>query len=150
VAKTFALDSSCMIAAVSTWHEHHEAAAAEIERRLGLGERLVVVGHALVEAYAVLTRLPAGHRLAPADAWILIKGNFVDRAKIVALESDGYRDLLAQVASDGIAGGRTYDRLIGKCANHAKVDALVTLNPRHFDPAPDGVTVIDPLKNHST
>jgi len=26
----------------------------------------------------------------------------------------------------------------------AKVDALLTFNPRHFDPAPEGVAVIEP------
>jgi len=55
----FAVDTSCMVAAVCTWHEHHAAAAGEIERRLGRGERMAIPAPALVEAYAVLTRLPA-------------------------------------------------------------------------------------------
>ena len=43
-----------MIAAVCSWHEHHEAAANEIERRLAGRERMIVAAPALVEAYAVL------------------------------------------------------------------------------------------------
>jgi hypothetical protein len=48
-----------MIAAVCGWHEHHSRALDEIERRFGRREALVAAAPALVEAYAVLTRLPA-------------------------------------------------------------------------------------------
>jgi predicted nucleic acid-binding protein len=50
----FVLDTNCMIAAICSWHEHHERAAAEIERHLEHGEALIVAAPALVEAYAVL------------------------------------------------------------------------------------------------
>src|SRR5687767_1526011 len=56
---TFSLDTSCIVAAVCTWHEHHDAAVKEIGRRLEDGESLAVPAPALIEAYAVLTRLPA-------------------------------------------------------------------------------------------
>ncbi len=46
---------------------------------------------ALVEAYAVLTRLPSPHRLSPADAWKLVKVNFVENSRIVALSSAALR-----------------------------------------------------------
>src|SRR5439155_4456381 len=61
-------DTSCLVAAVCAWHEHHAAAAREIERRLAAGEPMIVAAPALVESYAVLTRLPPPHRLRPADA----------------------------------------------------------------------------------
>ena len=83
--RLFALDTSCMVAAVCGWHVQHAAAAAEIERRLDRGERMVIAAHAVAEAYAVLTRLPAPHRLAPADAWTLVRTNFVDNAALVTL-----------------------------------------------------------------
>lgn len=57
-ARRFLPDTNVMIAAVCDWHEHHAAASAEIEARLNRGESLVAAGPALVEAYAVLTRLP--------------------------------------------------------------------------------------------
>lgn len=53
-----------MIAAVCAWHEHHTRATEEIERRLSRGEEMIVAAPALVEAYAVLTRLPPPHRLS--------------------------------------------------------------------------------------
>jgi len=80
--KTFFLDTSCIVAALCAWHAHHARAAAEIERRLAAGQQPATAAHALLEAYAVLTRLPAPHRLSPADALALLDGNFLDRAHI--------------------------------------------------------------------
>jgi predicted nucleic acid-binding protein len=140
----FALDSSCMVAAVCAWHEHHEAARAGVEARLGRGDTLAVAAHAVAEAYAVLTRLPAPHRLAPADAWTLVRANFVESARVVTLDAEGYRGMLGGLAAAGIGGGRTYDALIAACASQARVGLLLTLNPRHFDPPPPGVRIVDP------
>jgi predicted nucleic acid-binding protein len=142
--RIFALDTSCMVAAVCSWHERHQAAIAAIEERLGRGERLAVAAHALVETYAVLTRLPAPHRLAPADAWALVKANFVDHATIVTLNGHGHVVLLGRLAAMGIGGGRSYDAVIAACAGQAKAEAILTLDRRHFDPPPKGVAVIDP------
>jgi len=140
----FALDTSCMVAAVCSWHERHAAAAAEIERRLDDGETLAVAAHALAETYAVLTRLPAPHRLAPIDAWTLVEANFVERADVVALDGPAAVALLASLPGAGIAGGRTYDALTARCAQQAVAGALLTFNSRHFDPAPPGVAIVEP------
>jgi predicted nucleic acid-binding protein len=133
-----------MVAAVCSWHEHHSQAAAEIDRRLDRGEQLCTPAPAIVEAYAVLTRLPPPHRLSAADAWALVEGNFVSAATVIALSADRIIDLLAQAAREEIAGGRTYDFVIGECAHEAAVDALLTFNRRHFEPAPAGVAVVEP------
>lgn len=140
----FALDTSCMVAAVCTWHEHHAAALAAIELRLDRGEHLAVAAHALVETYAVLTRLPAPHRLAPDDAWRLVKANFVETASVVALSGPTHITLLSRLAKNGISGGRSYDAVIAMCASQGKVNTLLTFHPRHFDPPPEGVAVITP------
>jgi predicted nucleic acid-binding protein len=134
-----------MIAAVCTWHEHHAAAAGEIERRLGRRERMAIPAPALlVEAYAVLTRLPAPHRLAPADAWALVKANFVERRQVVTLTSRLYAGVLHDLVQQALGGGRAYDAVIGACARHARADVLLTFNTRHFDPSPKGVLVVEP------
>jgi predicted nucleic acid-binding protein len=57
-----------MIAAITSWHDRHERARQEIENRLNRKQRMIVSGPALIEAYSVLTRLPAPNRIAPADA----------------------------------------------------------------------------------
>lgn len=141
---SFALDTSCMVAAVCTWHERHAATVTGIERRLDRGERLAIAAHALVETYSVLTRLPAPHRLTPADAWALVKANFVDPATVTTLTGPVHIALLGRLATMGIGGGRSYDAVIAECARKANVDALLTLNPKHFDPPPDGVAIVEP------
>jgi predicted nucleic acid-binding protein len=143
-ATTFTIDTSCMVAAVCAWHERHAAAAAEIEARFDRGERLTIAAHALVEAYAVLTRLPPPHRLSPADGWRLVKTNFVEHATIVGLTGRAHVRLIDRLAASAMAGGRSYDAVIAACAEKARVAALLTFNPRHFDPPPKGVTVVEP------
>lgn len=138
------LDTSCMVAAVCTWHECHAAALTELERRLERGERLAVAAPALVETYAVLTRLPAPHRLSPADAWALVDANFAKRARVVALASTSYPRLLRRLAGEMVAGGQTYDAVIAECARRAKAQTLLTFNRRYFDPPPSGVSVVEP------
>lgn len=133
-----------MVAAVCSWHERHAAVAAEVERQLDAQGRLAIPAHALVEAYAVLTRLPAPHRVAPADAWALLSANFVEPAHVVALEGPAHGALLARLAAARIGGGRTYDALIGEQAAVAEADVLLTLNPRHFEPPPGDITIIEP------
>jgi len=140
----FTVDSSCMVAAICTWHEHHVAAAAEIERRLDRGEQLAVSAPALVESYAVLTRLPAPHRLSPADAWTLLEANFVEHRRIIVLSGAAYVATVRALAKQGVGGGRTYDAVIAECAREAKPATLLTFNRRHFDPPPEGVSVVEP------
>ena len=140
---TFTLDSSCMVAAVCTWHERHAAVAAEVERRLSRGGRLVTAAHALMETYAVLTRLPAPHRVSSPDAWMLILTNFVTPAKVVALPATGHVALLRALAGNAVGGGRTYDALIAATFERSLPMDLLTLNPRHFE-ARDGFIVVEP------
>ena len=143
-ARIFAVDTSCMVAAVCGWHEHHARAADAIETRLDRGDVLAIAAHALAETYAVLTRFPSPHRLAPSDAWALVEANFVADAKITALSSRDYVRLLAGLARAGGAGGRTYDSIIADCAHRAGADTLLTFNPRHFDPPPNGIAIVVP------
>jgi hypothetical protein len=55
-----AVDSSVVIAAFATWHEHHAIA------RKAMAGRPRLVAHAAVESYSVLTRLPPPHRAHPS------------------------------------------------------------------------------------
>jgi predicted nucleic acid-binding protein len=51
-------DTSVVVAAFASWHEHHAAA----RRALDGGLRLIE--HCALETYSVLTRLPPPHRSA--------------------------------------------------------------------------------------
>jgi predicted nucleic acid-binding protein len=111
-----------MVAALCAWHEHHERAAAELNRRLRR-ERMLLAAPALVETYAVLTRLPPPHRLSPTDALNLVEATFLDGGQIIALDGAAYRALLRRAPQGGIAGGRIYDVVIAHCALKAKAAA---------------------------
>src|SRR4029078_3322412 len=102
---SFLPDTSCMVAAVRSWHEHHQRAHREIEGRLGRKEQMIVAAPALIEPSSVLPRLPAPHRIAPADALSLLEESFMRRIKIVALGAAAYGTLLRYAPAGGICGG---------------------------------------------
>lgn len=140
----FLPDTSCMVATVCTWHTHHSRITEELERRFSQGEEMIVAAPALVEAYAVLTRLPSPYRLASSDAFALLEANFMG-TKIIALDGKSYRSLLHQASDDRIAGGRIYDAVIAACAFQAKVATLLTFNERHFSAfAEKGIAIVVP------
>ena len=142
----FLPDTSCLVAALCAWHEHYERAAREIERRLDRGESLVVAAPALVETYAVLTRLPSPHRLSPADSRALLEANFLGTdVETVALEADAYHRLLREAPARGIAGGSIYDAVTIACGLAARVEALLTFNERQFQSlAVRGIAIVVP------
>ncbi len=108
---------------------------------------MVMAAPALVEAYAVLTRLPPPYRLSPADTLTLLEANFMSASRIVALDGKSYRTLLRRAPDEGIAGGRTYDAVIAACFFKAKAAVLLTFNESHFLSFVDkGIEIIVPGK----
>ena len=105
---------------------------------------MIVAAPALVESYAVLTRLPAPHRLSPRDALDVLEANFIRAGKIVALDGASYRALLRRAPEEGVVGGRTYDAVIAACADKARAAALLTFNEDHFQPLRHQAEVVVP------
>jgi predicted nucleic acid-binding protein len=133
-----ALDTSVLIAALLSWHEHHEAAAEALESALAAPAGAVLPLPSLVEAYAVMTRLPSPHRLRPADAAEILRASLQGRVRLLTLDEPQSWQLIASLADTGVAGGRTYDAHIAACAKAAPSDRLLTLNERDFTAvAPD-------------
>src|ERR1035437_10873414 len=99
-----AVDSSVVIAAFATWHEHHAIA------RKAMASRPRLVAHAAVESYSVLTRLPPPHRAHPSIVYAFITERFTE--PFLTLSETGYQQLLATVAAGQILGGPAYDALI--------------------------------------
>lgn len=125
------IDTSCIIAALCAWHEHHEATRAEVERCGGDDASLLVAAPSLVEAFAVLTRLPAPHRLSVEDAWRILESNWED-AEVIALTASEYWRVLKDCRKGGISGGHVYDAVIAACAKKAHADQILTWNDKHF------------------
>ena len=124
-------DTSLLVAAFCDWHEHHAIAAPPLAaaRRAG---KIVLAGPVLAEAYAVLTRLPAPHRLSPASAHDLLAANLSD-ARIITLDGKAHWTCLTTAVERHVAGGRTYDAIVVACAVRARVDRILTLNRRDFE-----------------
>lgn len=124
-------DTSVLVATVCSWHEHHARTVAELERREGVGEELVLAAHSLAEAYAVLTRLPAPNRLRSADALALLEANWRE-TPVVQLTAAEVWSALRQAERRRVIGGQTYDLLIAACALKAGARTIITWNVRHF------------------
>lgn len=84
--------------------------------------------HVAVEAYAVLTRLPPPHRVAPTVAREWLAQRFGD-APVLTLSADQCERLLDEVAAAGISGGAVYDALVGATSREAD-STLLTLDRR--------------------
>jgi len=141
----FSPDSSCIVATVVSTHVHHARAVAALDRHLDDGDRMVIVAHTLPEAFSTLTRSPAPLRRTPEEAARLIEANFLRHGAVVALEPAQYVTLLANLASQGIAGGQVYDPAIAACARLGGADVLLTFNSRHFERfAGDGLSIETP------
>jgi toxin FitB len=139
-----ALDTSVLIAALLTWHESHAAAAKALAAALADPAGTVLPLPSLVEAYAVMTRLPAPHRLRPRDAAEILIGSLRGHTRLVTLEGEQGWSLLESLAAMGISGGRTYDALIAASARSAAAERLLTLNERDFAAVAPDLDVIVP------
>jgi predicted nucleic acid-binding protein len=139
----FLADSNCLIAVMCGWHEHHQATIESLDRRADGGEELIVAAHSLLEVYAVLTRLPEPHALAPDVAGDLVRANW-GRVRTIALTASDVHALIRRDAEGGVGGGRTYDSVIAASAIKGDASAILTWNVRNFAPWADRIEVVSP------
>lgn len=139
-----AVDSSVLVATLLTWHERHAAARDVVERLLAAPEDVVLAADVLLETYSVLTRLPAPHRLAPADAEGLLRENF-RRCRTESLSGGQAWTLLRSLPERGVAGGTVYDARIVAAVLKGGASRILTFNVRHFERlVPEGLEVVVP------
>jgi predicted nucleic acid-binding protein len=119
-----AADATVVVAAVVAWHERHKAALAAIESAL-TRKSLVLPAPALVESYAVLTRLPASHRLAHADAFHLLRSSF-GTARIAGARTRDTWSMLRRWSVAPIGGSDAHDALLLEIAKEAGAKTLLT------------------------
>lgn len=108
MSRPLAVDTSVAIPLLVRTHVSHPEVV-----RWWAGRQLHLSGHALVETYSVLTRLPGDLRLAVADAARLISARF---GRPLLLGPKASRRLPELLAEHGIAGGAVYDALIALAA----------------------------------
>lgn len=87
--------------------------------------------HTFAELYSVLTRLPVKPSISPEIIQRLINENL---ALFVAipLTSEDYQQAISCMVSLSLPGGGIFDAIIAQAALKAKVDIILTLNPKHF------------------
>ncbi|MFT3833625.1 MAG: PIN domain-containing protein [Micropruina sp.] len=88
-------------------HAHRQVSEWASDRTLHLS------GHAAIESYSVLTRLPGDARLQPADAVTLLDATFGDP---LVLSGAAAREAHRELALRGVAGGASYDALVALAA----------------------------------
>ncbi len=143
--RSLVLDTSCVVALVSAWHEHHARTVRAVDQELRGGVELVVPVHCLLESYAVLTRLPPPHRLRPDAAADLLAKNFEADVQLAAPSTRSVWPFLRGVAGRAVAGGRTYDAWIAEAARIVRPATLLTWNLDHLASfADEGLAVRTP------
>jgi len=70
--------------------------------------------------------------LSPQTALTLLEKNFLELATVVALNAKSYETLLLGAPKNNVAGGRTYDAVIGECAEQGKAGTVLTFNAGDF------------------
>lgn len=108
-------DTSVVVAAFASWHEHHDAANAAIAR-----SRLLA--HVAAETLSTLTRLPDPYRVEATPVWEFLAARFP--AGWLTLDGDQVRDILSLAIERGISGGAIYDALVAGAARAADATLL--------------------------
>lgn len=126
------LDTSILVAAMVEAHPAHEQGALWFRRVISGPDKGLVAAHSLAELYSVLTTLPVHPPILPSDAQRLVQRNIVEKLELISLSSEDYVQVIGQLAAMGIVGGATYDALILRAAENARVDLVVTLNEKDF------------------
>lgn len=116
-----AVDTSVAVPLLVASHEQHAVVSAWAGLRT-----LRLSGHAAIETYSVLTRLPGDARVLPADAIAVLDASFGDPLTLHVLEAQSAHRRLAEC---GIAGGAVYDGLVALAA-HAHEMPLATRDAR--------------------
>jgi predicted nucleic acid-binding protein len=144
VAVLVAADATVTVAAVVAWHERHRAAAAAIETALAR-KSLVLPAPVLIESYAILTLLPAQHRLVHADAFHLLRSSF-GTARIAGARTRDSWSLLRQWSVDAIGGSAAYDALLVAIATEAGAKRLLTFRKAELEPvAGTAIELVEPV-----
>lgn len=126
------LDTSVLVAAVVTKHEHHTRAFDVLDRVQNGKDEGHISGHSMAEMYSILTKLPPPFRHTPEQALLSIEENVIKHFRVTALSPNEYAPLIREAALSGIQGGTIYDAVLLKCAARSGAEKIWTFNLKHF------------------
>jgi len=144
MAALTAADASVLVAAVVSWHERHRAAASAVEAALAR-KALIIPSTALIDAYAILTRLPAQHRLAHADAFHLLRSSF-GTARVAGPRTRDAWSMLRRWSVAPVGGSDAYDAQLLEIAKEAGAKTLLTFRRSELERlAVPGIEIVEPV-----
>ena len=138
-----AVDATVVVAALVAWHERHKAAAAAVEAALAR-KSLILPAPALFEAYAILTRLPAQHRLTHADAFHLLRSSFA-AARLAAPRTRDTWSLLRRWSVAPLGGSDAYDALVIEAAREGGAKTLLTFRRADLERLTADLDIVEPV-----
>lgn len=118
-----AADTSVLVPALLASHEFH----ASCYESAGLVD--AAIGHALLETYAVLTRLPQPYTVPPVQASTALRSY---SSQVLMLPGDELADTIERFVIARVSGGASYDALIAATATHHGA-SLLTRDERAAD-----------------
>jgi predicted nucleic acid-binding protein len=121
-----------LIAAFIESHPKHKSALALLIKAKDKEFELFVSSHTILEIYSVLTSAPFKPKITPLIAKQLIENNIKNIEKTVYLTDDNYFAIVEKMSNSNLSGGIVYDAIIVECALKAKVDEVLTINPKDF------------------
>jgi predicted nucleic acid-binding protein len=116
-----AADTSVVVAAFASWHEHHDQA------RRALDSGLYLIDHCALETYSVLTRLPPPHRCTGTVVRDFLRLRFAE--PFLRLDARAYKSFVLEFPDHSVAGGSAYDALVAATAM-AHSATLITCDRR--------------------
>lgn len=144
MAAPVAADATVLVASVIAWHERHRAAANAVEAALAR-KALVIPAPSLVESYALLTLLPAQHRLAHADAFHLLRSSF-STARVAGPRTRDTWSALRRWSVAPIGGSDAFDALLLDIAKEAGAKTLLTFRRSELERlAIPGIELVEPV-----
>lgn len=139
-----AADATVLVASVISWHERHRPAAAAVEAALAR-KALLIPSPSLIDAYAILTRLPAQHRLQHAEAFHLLRTNFAP-ARVAGPRTRDTWSLLRRLSVAPTGGNDTYEAHIVEIARDAGASLFLTFHRSELERlAIPGIEIVEPV-----
>ena len=116
-----AADTSVVVAAFASWHEHHDRAREALDRGLRM------IDHCALETYSVLTRLPPPHRCAAEVVRDFLRARFAE--PFLRMDGSAYKNFILALPEHSATGGGAYDALVAATAAAHSV-SLITCDRR--------------------
>lgn len=137
------VDTSVLVAAVHANHPNHKPASSWLDAAFTAHE-VVIAHHSVLEAFAVLTRLPVKYRLSPSEAEMVLTETLRDNVSIASFGSGSTWKVLGWLTTVPVSGGASYDAFIIWLLQSADVEQIVTYNVHDFRRLAHGVRVSEP------